>query len=374
MGSRGCPAARRCPDGCAARARGATAPAQASRRQADARDLRLRPGRRDRRTSSRTTRTGTTSTGRRGCRTFANQFGEDGHFYLSAAPEPFRRQGRAADGQRTTSRRQFEFDMFGVGARRRADDDPPAPCVGPVEADRRRTDQQPVHGRGRLPERRSTTGARTGCCSSATSQVFWEPYRGRRFERAHRDRESGRERRRRRARRPRRAAEREGALPVAGLHRPLSLGRPEVGLRAGRRRPPLHRVRRHASERPVRSERPRLGLGRQPQLEREGRASNDVLRLQARLRRGHRELLQRRADRRRASRRNPGNAVTPVVGEALPDFGLVVYLDHNWNEQVVDARSATRASTSQQRRPGGRTRTRSASTRAATCWSRPRRT
>jgi DcaP outer membrane protein len=31
--------------------------------------------------------------------------------------------------------------------------------------------------------------------------------------------------------------------------------------------------------------------------------------------------------------RNPGNAVTPVEGEALPIFGLVAYLDHNWNSR-----------------------------------------
>jgi hypothetical protein len=28
---------------------------------------------------------------------------------------------------------------------------------------------------------------------------------------------------------------------------------------------------------------------------------------------------------------NPGNAVTPVVGEALKDLGIVLYLDHTWN-------------------------------------------
>ena len=29
--------------------------------------------------------------------------------------------------------------------------------------------------------------------------------------------------------------------------------------------------------------------------------------------------------------KNPGNVVTPVVGKALPDLGLVAFLDHNWN-------------------------------------------
>jgi outer membrane DcaP-like protein len=31
--------------------------------------------------------------------------------------------------------------------------------------------------------------------------------------------------------------------------------------------------------------------------------------------------------------RNPGNPVTPVEGEALPIFGGVAYLDHNWNSK-----------------------------------------
>jgi outer membrane DcaP-like protein len=33
-----------------------------------------------------------------------------------------------------------------------------------------------------------------------------------------------------------------------------------------------------------------------------------------------------------AVRSNPGNAVTPVVGKALPALGLVAFVDHNWNE------------------------------------------
>jgi hypothetical protein len=35
--------------------------------------------------------------------------------------------------------------------------------------------------------------------------------------------------------------------------------------------------------------------------------------------------------------RNPGNAVTPVEGEALPDLGLVAYLDHTWNKRWTSA-------------------------------------
>jgi len=34
---------------------------------------------------------------------------------------------------------------------------------------------------------------------------------------------------------------------------------------------------------------------------------------------------------------NPGNTVTPVSGEALGDFGLIIYLDHTWNEQFASS-------------------------------------
>jgi len=34
---------------------------------------------------------------------------------------------------------------------------------------------------------------------------------------------------------------------------------------------------------------------------------------------------------------NPGNPVTPVVGEALNDVGLVVYLDHTWSDEFSTA-------------------------------------
>ena len=35
--------------------------------------------------------------------------------------------------------------------------------------------------------------------------------------------------------------------------------------------------------------------------------------------------------------KNPGNAVTPVIGKALGDFGLVVYLDHTWNSRFTSS-------------------------------------
>jgi hypothetical protein len=35
--------------------------------------------------------------------------------------------------------------------------------------------------------------------------------------------------------------------------------------------------------------------------------------------------------------KQPGNTVTPVIGKALGDFGLVIYLDHNWNATTSSA-------------------------------------
>jgi len=36
-------------------------------------------------------------------------------------------------------------------------------------------------------------------------------------------------------------------------------------------------------------------------------------------------------------KKNPSNAVTPLIGDALEDFGLVVYLDHTWNDRFTSA-------------------------------------
>jgi hypothetical protein len=87
----------------------------------------------------------------------ANQFGQDGHFYLSA------RQSRlGVKGEFPTAngpvKGQFEFDMFGVGG------DAGQTTIRlrhawPVEAGWRWPDQQPVHGRGCVPERPRLLGA-----------------------------------------------------------------------------------------------------------------------------------------------------------------------------------------------------------------------
>jgi hypothetical protein len=33
------------------------------------------------------------------------------------------------------------------------------------------------------------------------------------------------------------------------------------------------------------------------------------------------------------ARTNPGNRITPINGKALPDLGLVAYIDHTWNDR-----------------------------------------
>jgi hypothetical protein len=34
-----------------------------------------------------------------------------------------------------------------------------------------------------------------------------------------------------------------------------------------------------------------------------------------------------------AAKSNPGNALTPIVGEALSVFGMSAYVDHNWDKE-----------------------------------------
>jgi len=43
-----------------------------------------------------------------------------------------------------------------------------------------------------------------------------------------------------------------------------------------------------------------------------------------------------------AAKSNPGNPVTPVVGEALKVFGMTAYLDHNWNKEWSTAAGYSR--------------------------------
>jgi hypothetical protein len=64
--------------------------------------------------------------------------------------------------------------------------------------------------------------------------------------------------------------------------------------------------------------------------------SNDVLRLQAIYGAGIENYFND-APIDVGAKRNPGNAVTPVTGEALPIFGMSAYVDHTWSSKWSSA-------------------------------------
>jgi hypothetical protein len=61
-------------------------------------------------------------------------------------------------------------------------------------------------------------------------------------------------------------------------------------------------------------------------------SKNDVLRLQVMYGRGVENYMQD-SPVDIGIAKNPGNAVTPVVGKPLPIVGTVIFLDHSWNER-----------------------------------------
>ena len=126
------------------------------------------------------------------------------------AAEPPGREGGSSDGQRAREGAVRDRHVR-RGPRRRPDDDPVAPCLGPVEAGRRGPDEQPVHGRRCLPERPRLLGPERDAVLPQRAGLLGTVQR-RQLERAHRDRSAGRERGRGRALRPRGTAEREAAV------------------------------------------------------------------------------------------------------------------------------------------------------------------
>ena len=132
--------------------------------------------------------------GRPSCPSFENEFGEDGHFYAGVRQSRLGVKGfiptdvgRAQDHLRVRALRHRR--------RRRPDDVPPAPRLG--RAGRSSAPARPG-ARSWTPtcsRTRSSTGARTGWCSSATSRSAGR--RGRTATRASRSRSSGRARQRR---------------------------------------------------------------------------------------------------------------------------------------------------------------------------------
>ena len=180
----------------------------------------------------------TTPSGRRSCR--RRQPVRRRRPFLPERPsEPLRREAPTADVGRR-GQRQFEFDMFGTGNDAGQTTIRPAARVGPVETDRRRTDQHASSWTRTSSRTRSNTGARTAWCSS-------EPAGSSRGA----DRNGGSNARiaveapgasgdARRLRRPYRAAESAGRFPLpdfTGHYR-----RRHVGLRPGRRHDALHQA------------------------------------------------------------------------------------------------------------------------------------
>ena len=134
------------------------------------------------------------------------------------------RMGRAQDRVRVRSLRgQPE---------RRPDDDPPAAGVGRARRFPRRSDEQRLHGRRRLPERGGVLGTqRNGVLPQRPAALDADPGG---LEPRIRPGAPRRERRQREVLGPHRAPEHQGALPVPGLHRALPV-RGQVGARAARR-------------------------------------------------------------------------------------------------------------------------------------------
>ena len=195
----------------------------------------------------------------------ANQFGQDGRFYLSVRQSRLGVKGEMPTSNGTV-KGQFEFDMFGVGA-----------DAGQTTIRLRHAwGQWKQVGAGQtnsqfmdvdvFPNVVDYWGP-NGMLFFRNVQVFWEPYR---------DGDSN-------ARiaveapgasgdggvlcRSRGTAEHQTPVPVPGLHRSLSSGRQKWGYLQVGGALAVHRLRRYPPDRQIRSERSCVGLGRQRQLE-----------------------------------------------------------------------------------------------------------
>ena len=165
----------------------------------------------------------------------ANQFGNDGHFYLSARQSRLGVKGEVPTANGPV-KGQFEFDMFGVGGDAGQTTIRLRHAWGQWKQFGAGQTNSQFMDVGRVPERPRLLGPERDAVLPERPGVLGAVQR-RQLERARRDRGAGRERRRRRARGPRGTAEREAAVPVTGFHGPLSPRRQEVGVRpAGRRR------------------------------------------------------------------------------------------------------------------------------------------
>ena len=252
--------------------------------------LRLRHARHGLPDASRTTRTGSTSCGRRKLPSFADEFGADGHYFAGVRQSRLGVKGFIPTtlGEIKTI---FEFELFGTGVDAGPDDVPPAPRLGRARPDRRGPDLEPVHGPRRLPELDRVLGPERHGVLPQRAAALDAVAEGR-LELHDRARAAGRERRPGRLRGPHRAAGRQGPLPAARTSR-----------RTTARRATGATSRWPASLREIKwddlnndqfnlsGQRDRLG--RQRQLEPEAREARGAA--AGRLRRGRRELHERRA-------------------------------------------------------------------------------
>ena len=257
----------------------------------------------------------------------ANQFGQDGHFYLSP------RQSRlGVKGEMPTANgvgeRAVRVRHVRRRRRRRPDDDPPASRVGPVEAVRRRPDQQRSSWTSTSSRTSSTTGDRTGCSSSATCRCS-----GSRIATAIRMPAS-------RSKRQAPAAT-PACLRIASSCRTSSRGsrRPTSPVtiawrRSGATSRSAARCATSRYDDTLPTDKFDLSghvWGWGVSVSSNVKATDsDVLRLQLVDGAGVENYFND-APVDVGIKSNPGNAVTPVVGEALHDLGIVLYLDHTWN-------------------------------------------
>jgi hypothetical protein len=218
---------------------------------------------------------------------FANEFGEDGHFYLSARQSRFGARGTlpTANGD---VRATFEFDMFGVG---------PDAGVTTIRL-RHAWGQWKQIGGGQtnsqfmdvdvFPNSLDYWGP-NGMLFFRNVQVFWEPYS---------DGDSH----------ARLAIENPGASGDAGRLAE------RIELQNVQGRFPAPDVTGHYRAAFVKA------------------SPSDVLRLQFIYGAGIQNYFND-APVDVGIESNPGNATTPVVGMPLPIVGLVAFLDHNWTRQ-----------------------------------------
>ena len=198
-------------------------------------------------------------------------------------------------------------------------------------------------------------------------QVRWMPIRGDNEPDVALER-PGRQRRRRRLRRPRRAAEHQGPLPAARLHRRTTSRRQDWGYVAGRRRAALDQVGRHRSTTSSICRAAPRGWGSTS-----ARTSRSARTTCCGCSSSYGEGIENYMNDAPVDvgvENNLRNPVTPVVGKPLPIVGHRRCSSTTRGTRSSPARSATRARTSTTATARRPTRSRTASTRSATCSTR----